>query len=103
MFCEWRPAMQPFRATLADDAGQAIAEIEGSIQSPDETQGPPDETLWPRRGKFELEENVSFMQGVLEGKPFRLKVDDGSQLTILVDSASPIARPGYSKVEFSCL
>ena len=88
--------MQPFRATLADDAGQAIAEIEGSIQSPDETQG-------PRRGEFELEENGSFMQGVLEAKTFRLKVDDGSQLTIRVDSASPIARPGYSRAEFSCL
>jgi hypothetical protein len=88
--------MQPFRATLADEAGQAIAEIEGSIQSPDETRG-------PRRGEFQLEENGSFMQGVLEAKTFRLKVDDGSELTIRVDSASPIARPGYSKVEFSCL
>jgi hypothetical protein len=88
--------MQPFRATLADDAGQAIAEIEGSIQSPDENQD-------PRRGEFELEENGSFMQGVLEAKTFRLKVDDGSQLTIRVDSASASARPGCSRVEFSCL
>ena len=88
--------MQPFRATLADDAGQAIAEIEGSIQSPDETRG-------PRRGEFQLEENGSFMQGVLEKKPFRLEVDDGSQLTIRVDSASTSARPGCSRVEFSCL
>jgi hypothetical protein len=88
--------MQPFRATLADDAGQAIAEIEGSIQSPDETQG-------PRRGEFELEEDGAFMQGVLGKKPFRLKVDDGSQLTIRVDSATASARPGCSRVEFSCL
>ena len=90
--------MQPFRATLADDAGQAIAEIEGSIQSPDETPG-------PRRGEFELEleEDGAFMQGVLEKKPFRLKVDDGSQLTIRVDSASTSAGPGCSRVEFSCL
>jgi hypothetical protein len=88
--------MQPFRATLADDAGQAIAEIEGSIQSPDETQG-------SRRGEFELEEDGAFLQGVLEKKTFRLMVDDGSQLTIQVDSASTSARPGYSRAEFSCL
>jgi hypothetical protein len=83
---------------LADDADQVIAEIEGSIQSPDETQG-------PRRGEFELEEdeNGEFLQGVLEKKTFRLQVDDGSQLTIRVDSASATARPGYSQVEFSCL
>jgi hypothetical protein len=81
---------------LADDAGQAIAEIEGSIQSSDETEG-------SRRGEFELEENGAFLQGVLEQKTFRLQVDDGSQLTIRVDSASPSAQPGYSQVEFSCL
>jgi hypothetical protein len=88
--------MQPLRATLTDDSGQAIADIEGSIQSPEETQG-------PRQGEFEIEENGEFMQGILEEKTFRLKVDDGSQLTIHVDSASTIARPGYSKVEFSCV
>jgi hypothetical protein len=87
--------MQPFRATLTDDSGQAIADIEGSIQSPEETQG-------PRQGEFEFQETGEFMQGVLEGKTFLLKVDDGSQLTIHVKEASN-ARPGYSKVEFSCL
>jgi hypothetical protein len=81
---------------LTDDTGQAIGDIEGSIQSPEETQG-------PRRGEFELEEEGAFLQGVLEEKTFRLEVDDGSQLTIRVDSVSTIARPGYSKVEFSCL
>jgi len=88
--------MQPLRATLTDDSGQAIADIEGSIQSSDETQG-------PRQGEFELEDNAAFMQGILEEKTFRLEVDDGSQLTIHVNSASTIARPGYSRVEFSCL
>jgi hypothetical protein len=87
--------MQPFRATLTDDAGQAIGEIEGSIQSPGETQG-------PRKGEFEFQETESFMQGVLEAKTFRLEVDDGSQLMIHVDSVSTITRPGYSRVEFSC-
>ena len=87
--------MQPFRATLTDDAGQAIADIEGSIQSRGETQG-------PRQGKFEFQETESFMQGVVEARTFRLEVHDGSQLTIRVDSVSAIARPGYSKVEFSC-
>jgi hypothetical protein len=87
--------MQPFRATLTDNAGQAIADIEGSIQSPEETQG-------PRQGEFEFRETESFMQGVVEAKTFRLEVDDGSQLTIRVDSVSTITRPGYSRVEFSC-
>jgi hypothetical protein len=87
--------MQPFRATLTDSAGQAIGEIEGSIQSPDEAQG-------PRLGEFEFQETESFMQGVVEAKTFRLNVDDGSQLTIRVDSVSTITRPGYSRVEFSC-
>jgi hypothetical protein len=88
--------MQPFRATLTDDSGQAIAEIEGSIQAPDEAQG-------PRQGEFEFQETGEFMQGILEEKPFRLEVDDGSQLTIQVNSVATIARPGYSKVEFSCV
>jgi hypothetical protein len=87
--------MQPFRATLTDDSGQAIAHVEGSIESPGESQG-------ARRGKFEFADTESFMQGVLEEKNFRLKVDDGSQLTIHVDSVSTTNTPGYSHVEFSC-
>jgi len=87
--------MQPFRATLTDDAGHVIGEIEGSIQSATETRG-------PRTGEFEFQETESFTQGVLEAKTFRLAVDDGSPLTIRVDSVSTIARPGYSRVEFSC-
>jgi hypothetical protein len=87
--------MQPFRATLTDDAGHEIGEIEGSIQSPGETQR-------PRTGEFEFQEIESFLQGVLEAKTFRLEVDDGSQLTIRVDSVTTITRPGYSRVEFSC-
>jgi hypothetical protein len=88
--------MQRFRATLMDDADQAIADVEGSIQSPGETPG-------PRRGKFEFAESESFMQGVLEEKTFRLKNDDGSVLEIHVDSVSTSTRPGYSSVEFSCV
>jgi hypothetical protein len=88
--------MQPFRAKLTDDSGHVIADIEGSIQSAGGTQG-------PRQGEFQFQETESFMQGVLEEKPFRLEVDDGSQVTIHVSSVSTIARPGYSKVEFSCL
>jgi len=86
--------MQPFRATLTDDAGQEIADIEGSIQSPEEAQG-------PRRGEFEFQETEPFMQGVLEQKAFRLKLDDGNQLNIQVGSVSTSTRPGYSRVEFS--
>jgi hypothetical protein len=86
--------MQPFRATLTDDAGQAIADIEGSMESPDETRG-------QRRGEFELEENESFMQGVLEQKTFRLEIDDGDQVAIRVGSVSASTQPGQSRVEFS--
>ena len=87
--------MQPFRATLIDDQSQAIAEVEGSIESPEETQG-------PRRGRFEVPEDPSFLQGVVDQKTFHLQLDDGSELAIKVDSSSTTARPGYSQVEFSC-
>jgi hypothetical protein len=80
---------------LTDDSGQAIAEIQGSIQSPDEAQG-------PRRGEFEIEENGEFVQGVLEAKSFRLDLDEGSSLAIHVESVSASTRPGYSKAAFSC-
>jgi hypothetical protein len=79
---------------LIDD-GQAIADVEGSIESPDETEG-------SRRGKFEVQEDPSFMQGILDKKTFHLQLDDGSELTIKVDSASTALRSGYSLVEFSC-
>jgi hypothetical protein len=86
--------MQSFRATLTDDAGQAIAEVEGSIDSPDETQG-------PRRGEFEFEETGSFMQGILEQKTFGLELDDGNRLTIRVGSVAASTGSGSSRVEFS--
>ena len=86
--------MQPFRATLTDDAGGTIAAVEGSMDSPEEAQG-------PRRGEFEFQETESFMQGVLEQKTFRLELDDGDRLTIRVGSVSASAEPGSSKVEFS--
>jgi hypothetical protein len=87
--------MQPFRATLIDDADQAIAAIEGSIESPGESDA-------SRRGMFEMQEDESFMQGVLDHKLFHLQLDDGSELTIKVDSASTTSKPGYSQVEFTC-
>jgi hypothetical protein len=87
--------MQPFRATLIDEGSQAIAEVEGSIESPGETEG-------SRRGRFEVQEDPSFMQGVLDQKAFHLQLEDGSELTIKVDSTSTSSRPGHSSVEFSC-
>ena len=87
--------MQPFRATLIDDQSQAIAEVEGSIESPEETQG-------SRRGRFEVQEDPAFMQGVLDKKTFHLQLDDEREIAIKVDSASPISRPGFSLIEFSC-
>jgi hypothetical protein len=86
--------MQPFRATLTDDAGQAIADIEGSMDSPDEAQG-------ARKGEFEIADNETFMQAVLEQKTFGLRTDAGDQLTIAVNSVAALAKPGHSRVEFS--
>jgi hypothetical protein len=87
--------MQPFRATLIDDEGQAIAEVEGSIESAEQSGG-------SRRGRFQVQDDPAFMQGVLDKKPFHLKLDDGNEIAIKVDSASPSSRPGFSSVEFSC-
>jgi hypothetical protein len=86
--------MQPFRATLKDDAGEAIADVEGSIDSPEEARG-------PRQGEFEFPESEAFMQGVLEQKTFRLELGDGNRLNIRVGSVSADAGPGSSRVEFS--
>jgi hypothetical protein len=90
--------MQLFRATLIDDNSEAIAAVEGSIESPEESRG-------SRRGRFEVQEDdPSFMQGVLDNKTFQLQLDDGTQIAIKVDSASPSSRPGFfAHVEFSCM
>ena len=87
--------MQPFRATLIDDNSEAIADVEGSIESQEQTEG-------SRRGRFEVQEDPAFMQGVLDQKTFHLKLEDGTEIAIKVDSASPTSRPGFSQVEFSC-
>jgi hypothetical protein len=79
---------------LTDGAGQAIADVEGSIQAPAEAAG-------ARRGSFELQETDSFMQGVLDGMPFRLDLDDGSRITIKVDSVKMSSNPGYSVASFT--
>jgi hypothetical protein len=63
----------------------------------------PGETQGPRQGEFQFAETDTFMQGVLDEKTFRLKVDDGSQLTIQVSSVSTDAGPGKSKVRFACV
>jgi hypothetical protein len=86
--------MQPFRATLTDDAGQAIAEVAGSIDSPEATQR-------PCRGEFEVQETGSFMQGILEQKTFCLELEGGNRLTIRVDSVSAATGSGSSRVDFS--
>jgi hypothetical protein len=87
--------MQPFRATLIDDNSEAIADVEGSIESPEESEG-------SRRGRFEVQDDPSFMQGVLDKKTFHLQLDDGTEIAMKVDSASSSTRPGFSVVEFSC-
>jgi hypothetical protein len=88
--------MQPFRATLIDDNGEAIASVEGSIGSPEESEG-------SRRGRFEVQDDPSFMQGVLDKQTFHLQLDDGKEIAIKVDSASPTSKPGFSVVDFTCM
>lgn len=88
--------MAPFHAALADENGQAITEVDGTIESPEEATG-------PRSGRFELQDTPSFMQGVMDGKTFRLQVDAGDAFTIKVDSVSISSRSGYSEASFSTL
>jgi hypothetical protein len=87
--------MQPFHAVLIDDNSEAIAEVEGSIESPEASKG-------SRRGTFEVAEDASFMEAVLDKKTFHLQLEDGTEIAIKVDSASTTSRPGFSFVEFSC-
>jgi hypothetical protein len=81
---------------LIDDNSQLIADVDGSIESPEESEG-------SRRGRFEVQHDPSFMQGVLDKKTFHLQLDDGREIAIKVDSASATSRPGCSLVEFSCI
>jgi hypothetical protein len=43
------------------------------------------------------------MQGVLDKKTFHLQLDDGREIAIKVDSASPASKPGFSVVEFTSM
>lgn len=86
--------MQPFHASLADEDGLAIAEVDGTIESPEEAAG-------ARSGRFELQETPSFMQGVMDEKTFRLRFDGGDTLTIKVESISTGAPSGGSEAVFS--
>ncbi|AGA24509.1 hypothetical protein [Singulisphaera acidiphila] len=86
--------MEPFHASLADEDGQTITEVEGTIESSEEAAG-------VRSGRFELQDTESFMQGVLEGKTFRLQLDGGNPFTIKVESVSIGSRSGFSEAQFS--
>ena len=88
--------MESFRALLADEGGQGIAEVEGTIEPSQEAAG-------ARSGRFELQETESFMQGVMDGKTFRLQMDGGDVLTIKVESVSAGSGPGTSEAKFSTL
>ncbi|WP_406698334.1 hypothetical protein V5E97_05690 [Singulisphaera sp. Ch08] len=88
--------MEPFHASLAAEDGQAITEVDGTIESPEEAAG-------ARSGRFELPDTESFMQGVLDGKTFRLQVEGGDPLPIKVESVSVGSRSGFSEAQFSTL
>jgi hypothetical protein len=79
---------------LTDDAGQAIADVEGSIESPDDAGG-------AQTGSFEFPDSDSVMQDILEGKTFGLIIDGGSQFKIRINSASAGTRSGFSVAEFT--
>lgn len=86
--------MESFHASLADEAGQAIAEVDGTMESAEEAAG-------ARIGRFELQDTPSFIQGVMDEKTFQLQVEGGDTLTIRVDSISTAAKSGYSVAAFS--
>jgi hypothetical protein len=89
--------MEPFCASLTTDEGQAITEVEGTIESPEEASS------GARKGRFEFEDNDSVMQGVLDGTPLRLACDNGTRLNIRVDGVTAGSKPGFSQAEFSSL
>jgi hypothetical protein len=89
--------MEPFRASLTTDEGQAITEVEGTIESPEEASS------GACKGRFEFQDNDSVMQGALDGTPFRLDCENGARLTIRVDAVTGGPKPGYSQAEFSSL
>lgn len=86
--------MEPFHGSLADEDGQSIAEVDGTIESSEEAPG-------ICSGRFELQDTPSFIQGVMDKKTFRLQVDDRGTLMIKVDSISTGPKSGYSEAEFS--
>src|SRR5262245_52852775 len=88
--------MNQFRASLENENGEAIADVQGEIESPGEAGA-------ARSGRFEVQETESFMQGVMEGKSFRLRVDGGEELAIKVESVSTSSSPGTSEAEFSTI
>jgi hypothetical protein len=86
--------MQPFQATLSDETGQEIARVEGSIQPSSVTQK-------ARTGSFDIADNGDFAQGVLDDARFRLRFDNGDEVSIKIDSLS-VSTPGHNLVEFTC-
>jgi hypothetical protein len=89
--------MEPFRGSLTTDEGQAITEVDGTVESPDEASS------GDCKGRFEFQDNDSVMQGVLDGTPFHLDCDNGNRLKIRIDAVRPGPKPGYSQAEFSSL
>ena len=87
--------MEPFRASLTTDEGQAITEVEGTVESPEGASS------GACKGRFEFQDNDSVMQGVLDGTPFCLDCEGGTRLKIRVDSVNAGSKPGYSQAEFS--
>jgi hypothetical protein len=83
--------MEPFRASLTTDEGQAITGVEGTVESPEGTC----------KGRFEFQDNDSVMQGVLDGTPFHLDCENGTRLKIRVVAVNAGSKPGYSQAEFS--
>lgn len=85
--------MSLLRGTLTDPVGETSVEVEGSIEAPD--------AAGSRKGEFEFPDSDAVMQGVLEGKTFRLSADDGSQLEVRLGSVSVAGKSGYSRAEFT--
>jgi hypothetical protein len=75
---------------LTDPTGEASVEVEGTIADPGAS-----------RGEFTFTDSDAVLQGALEGKTFRLSIDDGTQLDVRLESVSAGDTPGTSHAEFS--
>jgi hypothetical protein len=83
--------MAILRGMLTDPDEEASVEVEATIESPEAVSG----------GTFEFADSDAILQAALEGRTFRLSLDDGNRLEVRLGAISPGEKPGTSRAEFS--